>query len=363
MLQFKNEMRKQILLYICFLFFNINLLAQSKLIKKNYLDYHLLINKAEKEIFINNNIKSGLNLYNKAFSEYEFVYVDDVANAIQIAYFNKQPIDYYLDKGFRNGLKISHFKKIKLLDSLYVELLNNKDIVNRYNINRKKYLSKIDTNYLNIIYNLGLKDQIDKISYNYDSIITQTTSLLFSYVQSKGFPSNKVIGIDDSLLFEEFGATEKCFAVQKSKYNNLKYKHASGDYRLSNINYYESSDSSLGSSFAIIILIHDVYTYPKYKEELWEQVKLGNLHPREYGMIYDNMYLKKHKVLKPGSVVFRGVYLLNEFVDYDSINYDINVVDRLRKEHYIVPLSVDRKKRYFERKYGFKLFWGFWESL
>lgn len=320
--------------------------------KPNYEIYHHYINTAEELFFVENKPDSSLYYFKKAFSEFDFVFVKDPLNAAQIAYFCHKPFEEYLIKGFENGLKISHLASIKLFNPKYNELLNNKSLLDKYAICREKYVKKLDLNYLSYVYEKATNDQIDKIKKDYDDILFMNMDDWLTRIRLKGFPSAKIIGIDDRTIFSEIGKPEKDFDQIKLKFGNA-------------LSDFTPDERILSSDFIMIMLIHNQCSYQELKNIFGELIKKGEIHPREVGVIYDNQFRKLNSVnyrcqlLSPTE----GVFYLNLFCRYNLLDCDEKQADSMRKKWFIVPLSVDKAKKEYEQKYGFRLFYGFWNCM
>ena len=96
-------------------FLSISCLSQSK----NYFVYHSLINKAEELFFVQNKLDSSLYYYEKVFSDYDFIFVKDLVNASQIAFYSKKPYKKYIKQAFEQGLKIGYLSEIPLFKNEY----------------------------------------------------------------------------------------------------------------------------------------------------------------------------------------------------------------------------------------------------
>lgn len=318
----------------------------------NYEIYHSYINKAEELFFIENMPDSSLYYYKKAFTEFDFVFVKDPVNAAQIAYFSNQPFEEYLIKGFENGLKLSHLSLIKLFSPIYYDLLNDKSLLDKYGICRQKYIKKIDFNYLSYVYEKAVNDQIDKRKKDYDDILFVNMGDWLTRIRLKGFPSSKIIGIDDRTIFSETGKPEKDIDHLRMRFGNT-------------LSYFTADDQILSSSFIMIMLIHNQCSYQELKNSFVELIKKGEIHPREVGVLYDNQFRKLNsadyrcEVPRPTD----GLFYLNLFCWYDLLGCSEKQADMMRKKWFIVSLSVDKAKKEYEQKYGFKLFYGFWNCM
>lgn len=325
------------------LFFITNCFSQ----KSDYIDYHKDINKAEQLFFIENKTDSALFYYDRVFTNYDFIFVKDLVNAAQIAIFSKKAYRKYIERGFSQGLKLSHLKNYPLFAKVYSSLLKDKKLLSIYQINRKKYISRIDFKYLDWIYKIAIKDQKNKfLKDDYSSLVFQTTNRLKDSIIKKGFPGDRLIGIADSTIFKEI----------KKPYLDL-YEQRKGDSKL----WYMTSDEQiLSPNWPQIILVHNPCSYYLYKTILLDEMRKGNIHPRDIALIYDNMYRSKNEFPSYcDNVPLKGVYGLNMFTDYSTYT-NKKETNEMRKMLYIVSTDIDDKKMEFEKKYGFRLFSGFW---
>lgn len=349
---------------------------------KNYRVYHIYINEAERYFFINNQVDSSLFFYDKAFNEFEeFVFVKDVVNAIQIAYFKGKDYKKYIILGFKYGLKFEHLKEIKLFKaSSYENILKDKNLKQIYIQNRKKYIQNINISMLLSMYKLTFDDQIAKLRKDYNAIKKNNMKSILALTKKYGFPSEKNIGINDKTIFVEKGYHDKDFYNQRNKYGKK-------------LNYLTLDENELSSKFVILLLIHNECSFLELDSLFSELIIKGEIHPREVGLIYDNMFRdvndNNYNCIKPKAK--DGVFLLNIFTYYDNIGVTTDVhislakrqgysgnlrngcckngfitremVDKKRQALNIVPLIIDDKKAEYEKKYGFKLFWGFWSCM
>lgn len=314
----------------------------------DYSEYHKKINKAEELFFMQNKVDSSLYYYDKAFKEYNFIFVKDLVNAAQIAIFNKKPFEEYLEKGFSFGLKFSHLYNYPLFND-YINSISksSKKKLKIYLKQRAKYLKKIDFEYLDTIYKIAIKDQLEKKSKTYFNIeIKKATDNLFEIIQKKGFPGEKIIGLSDSLIFKEIGKPELDLSNQIS--NNINLQHMT------------SEEEYLASKYPIILLLHNPCSFKLYANKLKEEIKKGNLHPRDFGLIYDNIIrFDKRLPNYCDNIKIDTPFLLNRFSNYDEFT-DILAINKLRSEYCIVSLELDKVKIEYEDAHGFKLFSGFW---
>lgn len=345
--------KKLVACFITFLFFSLVVAGQDK-VSENYIPYHKKINRAETLFFMENKVDSSLALYDEVFAQYDFIFVKDLVNAAQIAHYSDKPYKKYLKKGFEFGLKIGHLKNYPLFGDELEQIKNDEVLQLAYVKNRKKYIENIDFDYLDWLYSLFIQDQLDKRKDNYRKIIRVTLRNLRDIIDRKGFPGDKIIGISDSTIFAEIGKPQLDLKHRAKKYGKKLW-------------YVETRDKILSASQAYVLLVHYACPYGKLKSLLWEEMKKGNLHPRDIGMLYDNIYRYTDNLATmpdycdwPDYTYFR----LNLFAtsDYPELSKEtISETNALRKSFFIVPLAVDKEKEEFEKKYGFVLFSGFWD--
>ncbi|WP_168732762.1 hypothetical protein [Flavobacterium sp. WV_118_3] len=311
----------------------------------NYFEYHKLINKAEEQYFIKSDIDSTFYFYNKVFTSYNFVFVKDLVNAAQIAYFCKKPYRQYLEQGFEYGLKIDHIRYIPLFKTIYKQLSADTKLKKIYSIKRRDYLSRIDVNYLDYVYTVGFWDQrgrfLDRKVYEKRKksiLITLTDSIV-----KKGFPGDRLIGIADSTIFRQLGSKKPNF------YDRVKPHKELWDY-------FSCNEQELTEKMMVLVLINNFSSYYKLKEYWLTEIKKGNIHPRDVALLHDNTYRSS---TNPGFSTLKGVYHTNPFVSYGE-KWKRKDINKMRHDLFMVAMEVDEKKKEYEKKHGFKLFWGFW---
>lgn len=310
--------------------------------EKDYTIYHQLINKAEYSFFVKNDVDSSLYYYDSAFKTFDFLFVKDPINAAQIAKFSKKAHLKYLLKATEFGFKSTHLKNYPLLMD---EDFNFSD-KNEYEKNRKKYLDKINFNFLAYLNDLSIEDQKSKSFKNYDSIVFTTTNQLFDSIKKYGFPGEKYLGISDSTIFAEINKPELDL---KNLVKNEK-----------NLWYMIPNEGILAQENPIILLVHNACSFKLYENLLLEEIKRGNIHPRDVALIHDNFYRFINYFPSYCDTSFDHIYYLNNlYVEYPN-NLNLEEVDRNRIKLNIVPMIVDEKKKEFEERYKFKLFSGFW---
>ncbi len=332
---------------ILFLSISVGCLAIGK--NKDYSNYHMSINKAEELFFVHKQVDSALYYYDQVFNDYDFIFVKDLINAAQIAAFSNRPYQHYIEQGFEHGLKINHLKEYQLLKKIYTNSSKNKKLLEVYDINRKKYLNKIDFKYLDLIYKLAIKDQQNKHSKSSNSTyrkqVYEITQSIKDSIKKRGFPGDRMIGISDSTIFKEINKPHKDLYNQRKQDKRLWYMISDEKY--------------LNAKHTMVIFLHNPCSYHKYKDLLYTEMLKGNIHPRDIGLLHDHVYSYRQTMRAGCDNKKNQVYQLNEFANYPK-DIILEKTNEMRKELFIVSIDVDKRKKEYEKAYGFKLFSGFW---
>lgn len=256
-------MRHALLLYlfICPIF----LKAQNNV---NYIDYHKQIIIAE-QFFLYNNSKAALKKYKQIFDEWEQPFAKDCYIAAQLACMAKDTSNatYFFKKCFENGVEWNTLLASRAVSMLFAEDVSYKrHVASFFDEYYKKYTERIDTVYNAIIYNMykheyGLRAIAEHSRNDHDKFArwmqVEDSNMyeLVDIIREKGFPGEKRIGM--------------CY------YNQLD----------------NNRDRSLTRIFlscnAATLFFHHRCGYELLKEQLMQAVKDGELHPREYGLIYE----------------------------------------------------------------------------
>lgn len=209
-------------------------------------------------------------------------------------------------------------------------------------------MSKLNDNYLDFIYDLYLKDQINKRDKKYDILIKNIEQQLLVKIDNYGFPGDKIIGINDSLIFQE----------KKSKFLDL-YKRIINKKDLKHVT---SSTSELSASKSLVVLVHHKCFYQNNKLKLIDEMKKGNIHPRDLALLHDNIFRFSNDLPSycNKTLNFNESFMINLFTDYPK-NLDLKKINENRKKLFIVSIEIDNIKKEYEKLYGFKLFSGFWD--
>ncbi len=342
-------MRTAPLLFLLFLTF------LSKAQTVDYNEYHKLINEAEVHYFINNNIDSALFYYDIAFSAYDKVFARDCMIAIQIAVKHKKNADAYIIKGFRNGITEHHILSIPFLrDNIRVKELTKLLFV----YSRKKYLKRINVDYLDWLMNFAIQDQCMKVKDNdiyYKWLLVKYDSLKLK-IKDWGFPGDFNIGLGQADIFKELGVNRKSLNERLdtvlcrdlSYFKNNKY------------------DETLCAPFINVLIYHYACGYMYFEKEIKRAIKNGNLHPRDAAAMHDFMFYLHSQGFKYCAKY--GRFYLNEFYGVSVYGMEEatkrgraskSVMNLSRKKIGVNVVDVDIAKRKNEKEFGMKLFYGY----
>ncbi|NJM79675.1 MAG: hypothetical protein HC854_08790 [Flavobacterium sp.] len=281
--------------------------------------------------------------YDKTFEDFDFIFVKDAINAAQIAYFSKKDYKKYLIKGFDYGLKLDHLRWIKLFEPDLKKLLIDKNLIKEHTARKKEYLKKIDLEYLNTLYIFGIQDQLDKQTPNrrlYDVKKRKSFLKIEEFIREKGFPGEKLLGIQDSTVFKDSNSKYKDLYERIKKYKKLYY--------------FKSDDQILSQEMIYLLMIHNFCSYNTL-EDIWlKEIKKGNVHPRDVALLHDNIY-RGSTCNDPKTPYKNNLFVY--YTKYSNLNKEIN---NKRAKLFITSLEIDQLKIDYEQNYGFKFFWGFW---
>lgn len=318
-----------------------------------YIVYHNLVNQAEEHFFLNNNVDSSLHFYNKAFDNYDYIFLRDLMNATQIAYFSNRPYKKYLYRAFEFGLEPWHIKKIDLFSPIADSLLSSSEFQSVYESGRTVYLSKIDFDYLLDIYVMKIQDQLNKRKDNYTDFKREDLKTLKTRISDRGYPGSKYLGVDCSTIFSEIGRPEDDYDSKKLEYSDI-------------LGYSSPDSSSLSSTIAMYLLIHNQCAFLELEHWFYQAVLEGEIHPREVGLLYDNMYRNvndpnKYPCRYPNPYV--GMFILNNLFRHEKYQLTDEKINALRRKWFVCDIEVDRAKARYASKFGFRVRYGFWNCM
>lgn len=322
-------------LFICiFLFFGMQVYAQ------DYQKYHQYINTAETQL-VNSRNDSAMYYYDLVFSLYDFVFVKDAVTAAQVSWKQKDTgkTQAYLIKGARCGLRTSCLNDIPIL----LDFMNTRAF-------NATYDSMKAASAQNRYYNAAMASEWDEREG--ELIMSTDKSEFISAVQRN---AERV----KQLLKEHIYPGEKYIGINGSCND------------LDNVSVF----NSLANYDCIM---------SELKEPLWEAVRRGELHPREFAALWEweqirsaynpklisahvfslmqkqhiNVYLKENEYVKNNAFCTRGKQQFKNFGMLITANEEEQAaVNKNRTMHWISDLETDHKKQELERNENYRLFW------
>lgn len=343
---------------------------------KDYGKYYELINKAG-EAFVNKEVKTAYQLYDKAFSAYKQPYVKDCYIAAQIAYASGDTNRFlrYLGIAFANGMPLTAYPAAKILRST----LQNEQLYAQVKAIYKKNSTKF-------VPDIAESDKLELLSYTNDSLkklasIDKESALRFwaheekmrayieqQYIAKGTFPSEKMFGITSE-------ATREDFKERWNKEPLFDKAQFEKDFKLSgmsvNIADAPREEYSLRYTTGYNVFVHYTCTWKEYKDKLWRCVENGYLSPKEYGLLYETSVLwnrssPTHKLNKmcdyePEQAYFNILYKdpFKQQQTYTDSPELLPIVEANRAKYYIQKFSVDKELKKLGKEHGFKFFFGF----
>lgn len=347
---------------------------------QDYTKYHLAIIKAEEQIFVKQQFDDGLKTYSVLFKEYDFVFVHDCVMAMQIALHtnNEKRFLEFTTKAMQNGLAPTHLESPKMKyfqqHALYIK---HKDSIARiFKANRQHYLQRIDTGALIKMMQLFCNDQLEKnpargesiMSHNkrYRPQIMVTTDALRKLIAEKGYPSDKLIGIDQQDLLHELktGRMDP-FDYYKKYKDDPQHNIGEGQF--------DQDEYHLASSIVLPVIWHYAYTIKGnadrkrcllYADDFYlQQIKLGNLHPKDFALMYD-WGMNNGGISEGTPNIEKGEKFFDVGIRSVGAQRQVNIsneaINKLRKAFYIAPIENDRAKIAFIRANKMYIGWGWW---
>lgn len=311
---------------------------------RNYLDYHNYINQAEYDI-THHLPDSALYYYDKAFGEFDFIFAKDALIAAQVAWKqnNRGKTIAYLIKGAQSGLRSKCIDECPVLAS-FTNDPNYEQLYLTMKEANEQFNTKLNAD-LRDEWENRFSEQVMEISIGEPSgfidAILKNVARVKALMQLGKYPGECHIGLED----------------------NCELENTTAFFALAN---YE----------CVISELHDA---------LWEAVKRGELHPREFANLWEWEYvtsIKNMSVLTSNIrdyIIRKEVRLLARENTYMEINrnwkktakpmkrfnlllelHDIPdaTIDKNRKEYYICSLETDSLKKQMEQNEGYRFFFG-----
>lgn len=317
--------------------------------KPNYIDYHKQIIVAEQQFLYHQNLEEAFQQYERIFKEWR-PFAKDCYIAMQLACMvnDTARATYFFQKCFETGVEWNtllvspHVQRVFATDISYRKMIEK--LSDKYS---KLHLQTIDTTWWNIINNMyeheyGLRriaelKNDEKLKARWLEVEDSNMYELVRLVKKQGFPGEKRIG--------------KCYLTQVD------------------INKDPSLTSIKLSCHSAVLFFHHRCGYELLKEELMQAVKDGELHPREYGLIYEwshahfsktnwfDEYIDFKCTMSPWDKHY-NLYLLPWFH-----SNDIEQVNKDRVEIGISSLEHDKRKTKYAEESDLYLWFGQFKKI
>lgn len=340
------------------------------LFAQDFIEYHQRINKADEQIFVNRQLKEGLEVYAEVMDRYDFVFVHDCMNAMQIALYKGEEALFlkFWEAATRNGLMPRHIQYFDYIKVHPLYLKHKEKLIEIYIRNRPGYLRRIDTTTLIKLYNLCANDQINKEYYfdgetraqylfRYKKQITATMDKLREIISVKGIPGERLIGLgqNDIDIIRE---------LKIDSWDLIEYFHQYKDvYPIIRKGQFTISEDNMTSSFLYYTILHHYgYIFSDYiffSDSFYlDQIEKGNLHPKDYANINDIPYdIYETRIPDPNRN--EKYFGLRPNRTSDSLRIPDHRINQYRKEFYLPPIEQDRAKWHFLKSHGMRYWWGY----
>lgn len=343
--------------------------------QKNYKYYHLNINKAEEQAFVQNDIKGALVTYQNTFSQYDFVFAHDCMTAIELALYdsNAKAFLAFVDKGTRHGLMPRHFMYIPYIKKHPLFAEYDDSVAAIYKRNRPEYLAGIDTPALKKMYSLYGYDQMEKNpmkgegfsmkkSHRYKPQIEKTWSELKQLILDKGWPSDKLIGIEQADIMKELktGTPDmmELYELYKEGYN---YTISAGQFQFEEYRLYSTL------FFAVMAHYAGYFGYNFFPDEVYiQQIEAGYLHPKDIAYVLD-FHVRWNvdsatQAYRMDNMRYFGTGTAGSRNHITTYSYKIPIekIDAARAKFYIKPVRIEIAKSNFALRNKIFMGWGYW---
>lgn len=335
-----------------------------------YDTYHQQINNAERCMFLQNNYDSARYYYDKTFKEFDFCFLKDCIIAAELAAFYKDDSSCirYILKGFDNGLKLTQLLDIRgvfwsswrvtVFDTFIARYEVAKYLGSEYPGRRYKYIHRIDSTMRRLVNEIYMFDQIAKLctdmgggcNHKYDYPENKLTPLFDSLIRTVGYPGERIAGIDDVGLATELNMPEE---EPRAIFKRLKRSDSTLKNVQEGLTHIFFMDFTCYSTR--IPFIYNSCAYNIFKPYFLDQVKKGNIHPREVAAIFQRSgyYMTNPKC----HITDKASYRISSY-NSDIKPADIVKSNEKRAAMYICSNELDFAKADFQQKHRILLFFG-----
>lgn len=296
-----------------------------------YLDYHRFVYQAER-YFLDGEDARSLEVYRKVFDAYSFIFAKDAAIAAQVAA-KTGALDLFLhftEKAFRSGVMLDCLMDIPVF-AQFVGGQRLKDTLEVMNeVGRKAYMASINLEQKQRYIQRYREEQAFKKAKafeSYEQAVLANVAAIRQDIEAGGFPAGRIIGIDGPFLSPE---RDHC---------------------------------QLSSEVTLISLYHYPCSYSELRELLFEEMRKGNLHPKDVAFIYEyekelskNGHNRFENRCQPMDKESTPLYIdWEEPVDPRTFP----AANALRRAFFLPPVEHSLRKKAYAEKHGTRLFFGF----
>lgn len=347
---------KKLVLLLSFFLSVVLVIAQPN---TNYIDYHKHIILAEQQFLYYNTPSGAINKYKEIFSKWDRPFAKDCFIALQLACMMRDTASatFFFEKCFENGVEWNTVLVSQHVSQLFYDLAYKKEMGKLYNKHNGIYLQTIDTAYRNVVRAMfarevelrgkaeyGPNGRSETLVAHWLKLEDSNMYALVNMIQNKGFPGEKRVGF---YYYDQ---------VDIDKSGLLKWD----TYPLTRV---------FLSSHVSTMFFHHRCGYQLLKGELMQAVVEGELHPREYALMYEwshAYFMEKHwddefHIYKCESGKWEQRY--NFYLRPWYHSNDTALVNQHRLEIGISSLEHDEKKKQYAIENRLYLFFGMFQKI
>jgi len=331
---------------------------------QDYFQYHRNIIKAEEQAFVTQDFRNALKTYNETLRQYDFVFLRDCIIAMELALYinDEKAFIAFTTKAFQNGFAPPYlnYKDLTYIREhpIYNKYKGKLDTL--YAANRDHYLKRIDTTSLKKMMELFCVDQAEKnnlphesertYSVRYKPLVIQTMTNLQKLIAAKGWPSDKLIGIDQNDIMRQLGFKN----MDALDYYN---RYKDDPEHLVSKGQYDFDEYILASSLILPIIVHysnetiNIHNKRRnlqYPDEYYlAQIKAGNMHPQDFALLNDWPFDATSLTPVKGDRYFDIGYKPPEILECKPAAISNKEINAYRAMFYIAPIETARAKLLF----------------
>lgn len=337
---------------------------------RDYFTYHREIIKAEELIFVKKDIPKGLKTYTKVLSGNDFVFLSDCITAIQVAVYQGDTTAFLklIEIASKNGLTQTHVLKVPYIANSKLYACNAKRVQEIMKANRAIYLSGINKKALAELIEIYGKDQLVKnlmsgesnreYQRRYKQEIRNTYEKFRSIIFRYGFPSEKIVGVDQSYLLREL-------KIPGTDLVDYYVAYAGSKQTLTKAQFIQDEKTFASTLFFPIIQHYcTMFDYPKLFSDSFylDQIAKGNIHPKDAAAVVELKFMVMKGFvpnLSGGDKYFGTASRIGSVYEHQPMIIPDSTINRFRESYYLPPIENDRSKWKFMIKEGMTYYFGY----